>query len=231
MIWFGPGLLGLNAHEGATAAVVLGREEKPVDALEADARALFGDRGKPLAFVAPDADGRRILPEVPLAYDMTGGPGRAGLARAHPDPRIRALQRQGREAMARQAVERLRLACGLRVKRVVIACKIPVPGLPVDRLASWAELAPDRLERALAEAGGVLRLSAAGLAADAPRTFVTTRAAEDFMRRERAGGSNVSGVCRPYAVRLDAAAKAHGVRSSMRLRGCPAAIASRVATR
>ena len=42
---------------------------------------------------------------------------------------------------------------------------------------------------------------------------------------------NVSGVCRPYRWLVDAPSKAHGVRSSMRLLGWPAVIASRVPTR
>jgi hypothetical protein len=40
----------------------------------------------------------------------------------------------------------------------------------------------------------------------------------------------VSDASHLYALLLDAAANAHGVRSSMRLWGCPAVIGSRVAT-
>lgn len=181
--WFGPGLLGLNAYADMTTVVVIGREEMPVEALEARARALFGDEGEPLTFVEPDARGRRLTPEVPLAYTMDDGSGAAVMARAHPDARIRALQRQGREANTWQSVERLRLARAPIRKRVVIACKVPVPGLPVTALTTWETLVPGRIETALVEAEGVLRLSAKGLHADAPREFKSEKAAEGFTGR------------------------------------------------
>jgi phage/plasmid primase-like uncharacterized protein len=181
-LWFGPAALGLNDWQHFDTAVVIGREELPLQALQDDARAMFGDTGEPLDLIS-ETKGSNI-PEAVLPYLMADGSGAAVKARAHPDKRVRALQAQRRELATRQGFERLRLATAERRKRVVLVCKVPVPGLPVDRLVTMQELAPDRLEAAIAEAaqrGGVLRLSAAGLAEDAPETFSTAKAAERWL--------------------------------------------------
>jgi hypothetical protein len=153
---------------------------------------MFGDTGEPLDLIS-EAEGSN-MPEAALPYLMADGSGAAVKARAHPDRRARALQEQGRELATRQGFERLRLATAEKRKRVVLVCKVPIPGLPVDRLVTMQELAPDRLEAAMAEAaqrGGVLRVSAAGLAQDAPETFPTAEAAKDWLRRE--GKARVNG--------------------------------------
>jgi hypothetical protein len=69
-------------------------------------------------------------------------------ALSHADER-----REHQEAIARlQAVERLRLVNAHQPKRVILACKVPVPGLPVSRLVRWDDLKPFRLSAAMAEA-------------------------------------------------------------------------------
>ena len=194
-LWFGPRALGRNDWKDFGTAIVIGREELPLDALQDDARALFGDSGEPLELIpergAIGADGETtqsaILPLARVPYCMADGSGAAAEVRLHPDPRARALQAQRRELAARQGFERLRLATATERKRVVIACKVPIPGLPVTRLVRFAELVPDRARQAMAEAaarGGVLRISAAGLAEDAPETFPTVKAAEQWLGRE-----------------------------------------------
>jgi hypothetical protein len=124
---------------------------------------------------------------------MADGSGRAVRVRMHPDRLGKALQMQSRELGTRQAYERLRLATAKQRKRVVIACKVPIPGLPVDKLVSWQDLMPSRAEAAMAEAaqrGGVLRLSAAGLAQDAPDTFPSQKAAARWL--EKGGGAELN---------------------------------------
>ncbi|TDL81685.1 toprim domain-containing protein [Meridianimarinicoccus aquatilis] len=183
-LWFGPGSLGLNTWQDHTTAIVFGREELPLYALQDYARGLFGDTKNPLQLV-PETPGAN-LPEVTLPYVMSNGSGAAVQGRAAQDPRVRSVQLQTRELRTRQAFERLRLANAPQCKRLVIACKVPVPGLPVDQLVSWKELAPTRAEAAIAEAaqrGGVLRLTSAGLAADAPETFATEKAAAQWLDR------------------------------------------------
>jgi hypothetical protein len=186
-LWFGPAALGRNDWRDFGTAIVIGREELPPEALEDYLRALGGDCERPLELVQPDARGNLILPEQFAGYCMADGSGRAVRVRMHPDRLGKALQAQSRELGTRQAYERLRLATAKQRKRVVIACKVPIPGLPVDRLVSWQELMPSRAEAAMAEAaqrGGVLRLSAAGLAQDAPETFPSQKAAAQWLARE-----------------------------------------------
>jgi hypothetical protein len=184
-LWFGPAALGRNDWRDFGSAVVIGREELPLDVLQDYARAIGGDTGEALELVT-EGNGAN-LPEALLPYTMADGSGRAARARAHPGELGRALQMQGRELATRQAIERLRLATAEQRKRVVLACKIPIPGLPVTRLVTWQELRPSRLMAAMAEAaqrGGVLRLSPAGLAEDAPQTFTTAKAAQGWLERE-----------------------------------------------
>jgi hypothetical protein len=142
---------------------------------------MFGDTGEPLQFVQPDKTGRRLMPKVAMPYLMADGSGAAAMVRVHPDKRGRALHLQGREDGTRQVIERLRLARATEPKRVVLCCNVPVPDLPVSRLVRFEALAPDRLEAAFLEAGGVLRLSAKGLSEDAPETFTTEKTAARYL--------------------------------------------------
>lgn len=183
-IWFGSAALGRNDWADFTTVVIMGREELSPAALEDLGRALFGDHGEPLQFMDPDAPN---FPEVEARYTMHDGSGRAVVVRRHPDPRIAEIQSQTRECATRQLIERLRLVRAATPKRVVVACKIPLPDFPIDELATWGELVPSRLQAAMAEAAQdgrhVLRLSAAGLAADAPQTFANVEAAKKWLRK------------------------------------------------
>lgn len=190
-LWFGPASLGRNDWQDFGTAVVIGREELALSDLQDMGRAVFGDAGEPLAVIEerPGAN----MPEALVPYAMADGTGQAVKVRLHPDRRIAALQRQFREGATRQAFERLRLATAAERKRVVLACNVPIPGLPVDELVTWADLRPTRLQAAIAEAaqrGGVLRLSAAGLAADAPETFPSGKAAERWIEGDGKGAFN-----------------------------------------
>jgi phage/plasmid primase-like uncharacterized protein len=183
-LWFGPTALGLNEYKDFGTAIVLGREELPPDDLEDLLRAIQGDTGAELRLVPEDAKGNKRLPRETVPYLMADGSGAAAKVTVHPDPMGRALQLQTRELATRQGFERLRLATATERKRVIIACSVPIPGLPVDRLVTWDELRPSRFEAAQAEAaqcGGVLRLSAAGLAQDAHETFPTPKAAARWL--------------------------------------------------
>lgn len=186
-LWFGPTALGLNTWKGFGTAIVFGREEIPPDALADYLRAIQGDTGTELQLVPEDAKGNKLMAEEALPYLMADGSGSAVKVKVHPDPMGRALQIQTRELATRQTYERLRMATAPERKRLVLACKVPIPRLPVDKLVTWDELKPARFEAAQAEAaqrGGVLRLSAAGLAQDAPETFKTADAAKLWLRTE-----------------------------------------------
>lgn len=186
-LWFGPASLGRNDWEDFGTAIEIGREDIGLDPLEDLARAFFGDSETPLTFVEPDEKGLRILPAAKLPVTMGNGEAWLINARAHPDAQVRALQVQTRELAARQAIERLRLVNATERKRVLICTTVPVPGLPVSELRRWDQIAPSRLEAAIAEAaqaGGVLRLSASGLCADAPNEFQTLNSAKHWLKRD-----------------------------------------------
>ena len=221
-LWFGPGSLGLNSFQDFGTAVVIGREELPLDALESKGRAMFGDSGEPLQMVQADAAGNALMPLQAVPYLMADGSGAAAMVRVHPDRRIAALQAQGREGGTRQLIERLRLvrAPDDRPKRVILGSKIPLPGLPVSRLVRFDDLRPSRFERACMAAsqrGGVLRLSAAGLAADAPEIFRTVREAEGWLERE--GRSTIKYPRAPNVSNITGTGVLNGVRVQLRLKG------------
>jgi hypothetical protein len=220
-LWFGPGSLGLNRFQTFGTAIVIGREELPVEALEDMGRAMFGDSGEPLQLLQPDAAGRKLMPFELMPYQMADGSGWAAKVRVHPDRRIAALQRQTREHATRQLIERLRLVrAGDRPKRVILGSNVPLPGLPVSRLVRFDDLCPDRFERACMEAaqrGGVLRLSAAGLAADAPEVFRTVREAEGWLERE--GREAIKYPRAPNDSYITGAGVLNGVRVQLRLIG------------
>jgi hypothetical protein len=185
-LWFGPTSLGRNDWQDFGTVLVMGREDVGVDAIEDYGRAFFGDTGEPLDFVKPDAKGQKFMPNAILPLAMENGESWGIHGRAHPDPRIRSLQMQTRELAARQAIERLRLVNAKERKRVVICSTVPVPGLPVSELVSWADIVPSRLQAAIAEAaqnGGVLRFSASGLCSDAPNEFQTLNSAKHWLKR------------------------------------------------
>jgi len=187
--WYGPATRGLNAWRAFGVVVLLGREELPPEALAGQARALFGDGPEPLALPEPDGSGAVLPPEAALPVLMADGSARALVGRAYAEPRLRALQMQHREHGLRQGAERLRLAHAPSPKRVLVLSRVPVPGLPVAELVAWADLAPSRFARAVAEAAhrsGILRTSAAGLHQDAPETFPSVKAAEHWLAKEGA---------------------------------------------
>jgi hypothetical protein len=184
-LWFGPASLGRNDWQDFGTVLVMGREEMDLDALEDYGRAFFGDTGEPLQFVQPDAKGQKFMPNAILPLAMDNGESWGIHGRAHSDPRIRSLQMQTREMAMRQGIERLRLVNATERKRVVICSTVPVPGLPVSELVSWADIVPSRLQAAIAEAaqtGGVLRFSASGLCSDAPNEFQTLNSAEHWLK-------------------------------------------------
>jgi len=216
-LWFGQAALGQNKWSGCGTAVIIGREELPLDVLQDNLRALGGDGDRHLELVAEG----EVSPEELMPYCMADGSGQAVRVKMHPDRLGRALQMQGRENGTRQAFERLRLATAKQRKRVVLACKVPIPGLPVDRLVSWQDLMPTKAKAAILEAAEsgkkVLRLSAAGLAQDAPETFPSEKAAERWLEK---GGRAEFNTPQPVIIyTITGEGGLNPVRISLRLQG------------
>jgi hypothetical protein len=186
--WFGPATVGTNQFRDFGTVIILGREEPPLAAIEDQARSLFGDASEALQFVGCDQGAN--YPEVDCSIPLSGGTRRTVLVRSHPDPRVRAVQAQCREAATIQSIGRIRATRAQEPKQIYILSKVPVPGLLVDRLATWDEVRPNRLVSALSEValgGGLLRLSAQGLVEDAPDAFNSKAAAGSWLQREGRG--------------------------------------------
>ncbi|WP_193789580.1 DUF7146 domain-containing protein [Salipiger sp. CCB-MM3] len=184
-IWFGPGGLGVNRFRDYDTVIVLGREELPDSELEGKARAIFADRGHLLDFADNAVSQKR--PQDDLPCEMADGSVCAVPAPARRDPFVREIQMQHREFNSRQCIERLRLVNAVTPKRVVIVSKLPIPGMPVTRHVAWEELLPSRADQAINEVRlgkGLLRVTAKGLAEDAPLTFETAKAAEIWLSRD-----------------------------------------------
>jgi hypothetical protein len=205
-LWFGGRALGSNRYKDCASVIVLGRQELPVWALEDQGRALWGDTpGQPLNLVAPDLCGAQRLPLAEVAYEMADGTGMAVEVPCHPDTRIRRLQLQSREFSTRQLVERLRLAHAPYRKRVVLACNVPIPGLPVNELVSWQALVGCRIEAAVVTSLtdlGHVGATNKDLAAGAPAIFNTANALSQFLSRNQAPLSRFK--------QLQKLAKSHG---------------------
>lgn len=220
-LWFGPGALGKNDWQGLGTVIAIGRNELPVQDLEDVCLAFWADTGEPLKRVQPDEKGRVMRPREARPVTMADGSAYGLETAIHPDPRGQEIEAQFRELNTRQGVERLRLARADRPKRVILASAVPIPGFPVDRLVSFDELMPNRLERAIAEVflrgGAVLRLSAAGLAEDAPQTFPTENAAKLWERES--GKEKVNGVEPLIRYSITGATPLNPVQCRLRIQG------------
>ena len=139
-------LRGSNAFEDKSVIFITGRNQTPLDDVERQARAIFGNKGNPLAF-----DNLEDLPSDQVEYWLSSRSTHTPAAITIPsfsDPRIEAVQKQIREAETVQAIARLRLVWADYQKRVFLLSNLPVE-MPVDHLIEFNDLMPDRLEMEL----------------------------------------------------------------------------------
>jgi len=191
-LWFGPRTQGINDFENFGTAIIVGRLQPPIGAVEDFARCLSGNDPNPIA-----THKNGPLPEVPCDRLMSDGRLVPAKARKHEDPRVQLILAQERECSTLQAIARLRLVSPRQPKRVVVLSDLPLPGFPITRLAPFRaierglEQEPDiegflRLEAALRatmkKAVLGIRLSNAGLAADLPLEFPTFNSAHGFRK-------------------------------------------------
>jgi hypothetical protein len=190
--WFGPRMQGINDFEDYQTIIIIGRLQPPPIEIEAQARCLFGDDDQPFETL----QGGCLL-GTQSSILMQDGIQVAAATRAHPDPRFQTVMEQTRELGILQAIARLRLVAPQKPKRVVVLGSTPLPRFSVSKLASFAAVTAGledeadpagytRMEAALMTRDrhpvrGV-RLSAAGLASDLPRDFLSLGAAKGFRR-------------------------------------------------
>jgi len=156
--------------------IVVGREEYRADEYEKTAKALFWDDPNPVPALK-----KGKLAESLRAYRMRDGTIQTARVSVYPHQKAQKYVELGRERETLQAIDRLRLIRNNIPKRAFILCNIPLD-CEVDRLVRWKELAPNRLEVALAR-GGVLPLSRSELARVFPDLWRSADAVKGDLRR------------------------------------------------
>jgi hypothetical protein len=180
--WFG-NIRGLDRYKDFDTVIIAGREQPPVEAAEAQARALFADDPEPLTLTGD-------LVEQGRGYRLRDGRSIAGTVAVHPDPRVQAVLEQVRERETAQAIDRLRLIHRTRPARVIVLSNV-VLDLTVDRLTTWREIMPTRLEQAAAR-GLAVPLSATELHRCFPDLWPSAEAAKkDLQRSERGDKTHI----------------------------------------
>ena len=186
-------LRGRDGWKAAAGIIVAGRiEPSPYD-IEAMARGIWFAAPEPLAFLAPDEDGRTMLPKRDEIVQPREGEARAVAVSYHPDERADRVLRQVREAELMQAIARVRpIHRGADVPcQIVVLSNVPLP-VEVDRLAAWAEIVPDRFD--LARLAGFVPDKSGDMADSFPDLFssaaVVRKAAS--RRAARAFGCDIS---------------------------------------
>ena len=175
-------LRGSNAYEDRSAIFITGRNQPPLDDIERQARAIFGNSGNPLAY-----DDLENLPLDQVDYWLSkrsSHPPAAITVRSFSDPRIEAIQKQIREAETVQAIARLRLVWATYQKRVFLLSNLPVE-MPVDHLIEFNDLMPDKLEMELIKTGD-LPLTPLGLEKMRPDLGLSKEAIKKLVQRSKA---------------------------------------------
>ena len=179
-------LRGSNAFEDRSVIFITGRNQPPLDDIERQARAIFGNSGNALAF-----DNLEDLPSDQVEYWLSKrSPNTASAITisAFSDPRIEAVQKQIREAETVQAIARLRLVWAEYQKRVFLLSNLPVE-MPVDHLIEFNDLMPDRLEMELIKKGD-LPLTPLGLEKMRPDLGYTGASARMLYQPDRSKASD-----------------------------------------
>ncbi|MDA9324230.1 hypothetical protein N9Q56_00985, partial [bacterium] len=175
-------LRGSNAYEDRSVVFITGRNQPPIDGIEQQARAIFGNSGNPLSY-----DDKESLPLDQVDYWLSARSPHSTSAMTVPsfsDPRIEAVQKQIREAETVQAIARLRLVWADYQKRVFLLSNLPVE-MPVDHLIEFNDLMPDRLEMELIRTGD-LPLTPLGLEKMRPDLGLSKEATKSLYRRSKA---------------------------------------------
>ena len=175
-------LRGSNAYEDRSVIFITGRNQPPLDDIERQARAVFGNSGNPLSY-----NDLENLPSDQVEYCLSNRSPHTPAAITLPtfsDPRIEAVQKQIREAETVQAIARLRLVWADYQKRVFLLSNLPVE-MPVDHLIEFNDLMPDRLEMELIRRGD-LPLTPLGLEKMRPDLELSREAIKKLAQRSKA---------------------------------------------
>ena len=168
---------GVDRWKGFDAAIIVGRNQPPLTAVEALARAIWFDDPQPLVFSEDWTLEKR-------GYRLRGAPAPLGIeVQVHPDRRVQAVLEQLRESESTQAVDRLRLIHAQKAKEIVLLSNIPLD-IDVDELRSWDDIIHgSRLQQAWSRVDGVLPLAPNWLSKHFSDLWPTEDAAEVDVRR------------------------------------------------
>lgn len=161
---------GIDGWKDHDAIVVIGRNEPPIEEVEAIARCVFLTDKVPLQFA-----GEWTVEE--RGYRLKSGQFGVEVVR-HPDPRVQAILEQLREGESQQAIDRLRLVHAATPKRVYLLSNIALD-IDVDQVVTWDEMmnGGGRIEQAWNTLQGVMPLAPAWLATQFPHLWKTVDAA------------------------------------------------------
>ena len=179
-------LRGSNAYEDRSVIFITGRNQPPLDDIERQARAIFGNSENPLNY--DDLENLLLDQEDYWLSKSSSHPPAAITVRSFSDPRIEAVQKQIREAETVQAIARLRLVWADYQKRVFLLSNLPVE-MPVDHLLEFNDLMPDRLEIELIKTGD-LPLTQLGLEKMRPDLELSKEASKKLVQRSKASNPN-----------------------------------------
>lgn len=167
---------GVDRWKSFVTAIIVGRNQPPLEAVEGLARAIWFDDPKPLVFASEWKVERR-------GYRVRGATLPTGVeVLVHPDQRVQAVLEQVREMESTQAIDRLRLVHAPRQKEVILLSNIPLD-IDVDELRSWDEVTRgSRIEQAWWRLNGVMPLAPGWLAKSFPDLWQSADAAEADLR-------------------------------------------------
>jgi hypothetical protein len=140
---------GLDGFRDYDSVIVAGREQPKAVAVENTARSLFGHEPERLLLTG------EYVPQV-RGHNMRDGTRTAVTVEVHLDARVQAVLEQAREREIEQMVGRLRLVHRRTPARVFLLGNLPT-ALPVDRLVTWAEVIPSKMEQAIVAGRGYCR--------------------------------------------------------------------------
>ncbi|WP_340124178.1 hypothetical protein [Methylobacter svalbardensis] len=160
-------LRGLNKFKDLNTAIIIGRNQLPLDVLESQAAALWWDSPNELVFTGKVSFQQR-------GYRLRDTDKKLGvLVMVCADDRAQLLQELQRESESLQAIDRLRLIHNDEIKNVFLLSNVPLD-ITVDSLVSFKELKnwKTSIEKALMrETNGVLLLGSDYLVKNYPDLF------------------------------------------------------------
>lgn len=193
-------LRGSNAYKDCSVIFITGRHQPPFEAIERQARSVFGSRGPSLA-----KDDTLELPHTQVDYwlsDRSPHPPLGIMTPAFSDPRADAVLKQIREAETSQAIARLRLVWTDYEKRVFLLSNLPVE-MPVDHLIQFDDMLPDRLELELMKTGD-LPVTSLGLRKMRPDLEYSEEAAKKVYQAGRSKASDPKALLKQLPTLLSA---------------------------